>query len=106
MVRSMQMLRGIFLLSWIVAAAWQEDVKEIDQQIEQLQGLQEKYRWNMQRNVNNAMRWQFQNQNYLDARRAWDQAAQEKQKIQEIQDQIDDLTARKKQILQEHGESS
>nr|NGX38609.1 hypothetical protein [Chlamydiota bacterium] len=93
-----------FLLSWITAVTWQEDVKQIDQQIEQLQNLQDKYRWNMERNVNNAMRWQFQNQNYLDARRAWEQASQEKQKIQEIQDQIDDLEVRKKKILEEHGE--
>jgi len=75
----------------------------MDQQIAELQDLQDKYRSSAQRNTNNAMRWQFQNQNYLDARRAWDKVAQDKQKIQEIQDQIDDLENRKKQLLKEHG---
>lgn len=82
--------------------SWQEEVKQIDQQIENLGDLQDRYRSSATRHTNNAMRWQFQNENYLDARRAWDQVAQDKQKIREIQDQIDDLNARKQQLLQEH----
>lgn len=96
---------GAFLF-FLTLVSWQEDVKEIDKQIEQLQDLQDKYKASMRRNSNNAMRWQFQKENYLDARRAWDQAAQEKQKIHEIQDQIDDLKKRKKNILKEHGQKA
>lgn len=81
----------------------QEEIKQIDAQIEQLEDLQDKLRSSAQRNINNAMRWQFQNENYLDARRAWDRAASDKQKIQELQDQIDDLKARKQKIMQENG---
>ncbi len=93
---------GIFLLTLFVPVNWQDEVKEIDLQVEQLADLQGRYRSSFERNVNNAMRWQFQNQNYLDARRAWDKAAEDKQKIQELQDQIDDLEKRKKQILDKH----
>lgn len=97
---------GIFFLMLCASLPWQEEVKQIDQQIEQLQDLQDKLRSSAQRNVNNAMRWQFQRENYLDARRAWDQAAAEKQKIQELQDHIDDLQKRKHKILKDHGQSS
>ncbi len=95
---------GLIFLSLIATTDWKEEVKQIDQQIEQLEDLQDKYRSNARRNTNNAMRWQFQNENYLDARRAWDRASEDKQKIQEIQDQIDDLQLRKKKILKEYGD--
>ena len=97
---------GFFLMTLIAAGNWQDEVAEIDKQIGQLQDLQDRYKSSAERNVNNAMRWQFQNENYLDARRAWDQAAQEKQKIRELQDQIDDLRRRRDGILKEHGQST
>jgi len=84
----------------------QDEMAKIDAQIEELKDLQDKYRSSMKRHADNALRWQFQNENYLDARRAWDQAAQDKQKIQEIQDQIDDLENRKKKLAEEHGADS
>ncbi len=87
----------------LVKTGSQEEVKQIDAQIEQLEDLQDKLRASAQRNINNAMRWQFQNENYLDARRAWDRAATDKQKIQEVQDQIDDLKARKQKLIQDNG---
>lgn len=93
---------GLCFLMLFAPVSWQDEVKEIGVQIEQLQNLQDKYRSSANRNINNAMRWQFQNQNYLDARRAWDKAAEDKQKIQELQDQIDDLEVRKKEILEKH----
>ena len=54
------------------------------------------------------MRWQFQNENYLNARRAWDKVAHDKQKIKEIQIQIDDLQQRKEELKKdiEKGSSS
>ena len=102
----MNLLACFFLATLLSTANWQQEVAEINKQIEQLQDLQDRYKSQTERNVNNAMRWQFQNENYLDARRAWDQAAIQKQKIREIQDQIDDLRSRRNQILQEHGQSS
>ena len=91
---------GIVLLTFFASVSGEEEVAQIDRQIEQLEELQGQVRSNVQRNVGNAMRWQFQNENYLDARRAWDRAAADKEKIKELQDQIDDLKARKKKILQ------
>lgn len=88
----------------VVSASWQEEVQQIDKQVEGLQDIQDKYRSRAKKNANDAMRWQFQSENYLDARRAWDRAAADKQKIQEIQDQIDDLNQKKQQILEKHGQ--
>ena len=105
-VEDMSLHLGLFLMTLIASATWQEEVAGIDKQVGQLQDLQDRYKSSANRNVNSAMRWQFQNENYLDARRAWDQAAQEKQKIREIQDQIDDLRRRRDQILKEHGQST
>lgn len=99
----MHLFLSLFLLT--TSLTWQEEVKQIDTQIAQLQDLQEKYRSSARINANNAMRWQFQNESYLDARRAWDKAAQDKQKVQEIQDQIDDLQTRKTDILKKHGQA-
>ena len=100
----MNWILGVMLLAG--ALSWQDEVQQIDQQVEQLEDLQDRLRSKARKNVNNAMRWQFQNENYLDARRAWDKVAQYKQKIQEVQDQIDDLKKRKNSLLQEHGNYS
>ncbi len=85
-------------MTLFAAASPQEEIAQIDKQIESLQNLQDSLRSSAQRNANNAMRWQFQKENYMDARRAWDQVASDKQKIQELQDQIDDLEARKQKL--------
>jgi hypothetical protein len=97
-------MRWFFATMFFLAANmnWQDEVSEINHQIEQMEDLQRKLRSRVERNVNNAMRWQFQNENYLDARRAWDKAAVDKQKILEIQDQIHDLNKRKSTLLKEH----
>lgn len=92
-----------FFLTLLASGNWQDEVKQIDQQIDTLKEWQDKYAASARHHSNNAMRWQFQNQNYTDARRAWEKAAQDKQKIKEIQDQIDDLEKRKQMIVQEHG---
>ncbi len=100
-------------MNWILATlllttsyTWQDQVKEIDQVIQELEGQKESYRRKAQKNTNNAMRWQFQRNNYMDARRAWDKVVESKQKMVEIQDQIDDLKARKKVIIKKHGKTS
>ena len=82
--------------------SWEEQVDKIDQQISTFRELQEKVRKNAKRNANDALRWQSQKENFTDARRAWDRAAKEKQKIQEIDDQIQNLESRKENILKEH----
>lgn len=102
----MFMKSALFFLSLVAAVSPQDEVRQIDKQIEQLKDLQDKLRSNAVRNTNNAMRWQFQRENYLDARRAWDRVAADKQKIRELQDQIDDLEERKQKILQKHDRSS
>lgn len=75
------------------------DMQEIDAQIEQLKAQQEKYASDADKQAHDAMRWQFQSENYMDARRAWDRVASDKQKIKEIQDQIDQLEAEKQKTV-------
>ncbi|MDN3506663.1 MAG: hypothetical protein P0S96_05490 [Simkaniaceae bacterium] len=97
------MMMQLAILIFLAVGSWQDEVKQIDQQIENLQDLQDKLKSSATKKANKAMRWQFQNENYSDARRAWDQVAADKQKIQELQDQIDDLKAKKEKIIKEHA---
>jgi Asp-tRNA(Asn)/Glu-tRNA(Gln) amidotransferase A subunit family amidase len=97
---------AIFLLTLLASQPWENEIAKYDKEIDYLQDLQGMYRANAERNVNNAMRWQFQNENYLDARQAWDKAAQDKQKIREIQDQIDDLKNKKSELLKKHDKAT
>lgn len=96
---------GLIFLTLIADGAWQDELQKIDSQVSQLEELQERLRKDAQKNSNNAMRWQFQGENHRDARKAWDRAAQEKQKIEEIQGHLDTLKERKRKILQEHGQN-
>ncbi|NGX45297.1 MAG: hypothetical protein K940chlam2_00443 [Chlamydiae bacterium] len=76
----------------------EQEVQAIDKQIEELQDMKAKYTSSAKRNANKAMRWQFQKENYSDARRAWDLVARDKKIVEEIQVQIDDLEARKREL--------
>lgn len=84
-------------------SGWQSELVSIDQQLAELQEMQEQLRSSITRKSNNAMRWQFQNENYQDARRTWDQVAREKEQLAAVQKKIDELEARKQEILQEHS---
>ncbi len=92
------LLLSLSLLTQNETLTKEQEVQAIDKQIEELQDLQDKYISSAKRKAGNAMRWQFQSENYLDARRAWDQAARDKQIAEEIQIQIDDLETRKKEL--------
>jgi hypothetical protein len=76
----------------------QQELQAIDKQIEVLKDERDKYISSAKRNANKAMRWQFQKENYSDARRAWDQVARDKKMAEEIQLQIDDLETRKREL--------
>lgn len=95
---------ALVFLSMVANAQWQDELEKIDRQIEQLEGLQERLRRDAQKNAGNAMRWQSQSDQHNEARRAWDRAAQEKEKIEEIDGHLAKLRDRKQAILQEHGQ--
>lgn len=76
------------------------EVQTIEKEIYQLQETQEQIQSTIRRKANDAMRWQFQSQNYLEARRAWDEIALGKEKIREIEKRIEQLETRKKELLQ------
>lgn len=92
------------LILLAIAGDWQADLEKIDRQISQLEEMQQRLRSDAHKNEQQAMSMQFQKENSHEARRSWKRAAQEKQKIEEIQGYLDRLRARKQQILQEHGQ--
>ena len=75
-------IASIFLVALAISSP-QHNIDQLDKQIEALENQKERYQMQVEQNINNAMRWQFQNESYLEARRAWQQAAATKQKIQE-----------------------
>ncbi len=74
------------------------ELQTIEKEICELQEAEEQLQSDIRRKANDAMRWQFQNENYLEARRAWDEIAVGKQKIGEIQERIQQLETRKKEL--------
>jgi len=81
---------------------WRSELESIDRQLPELRDMQEQLRSSIAKKSNNAMRWQFQNENYLDARRAWDQVAREKEQMAAVQKKIDELETRQQELLREH----
>ena len=69
--------------------------ESIDAQIKQLQQERDFYLSRAYRRDLNSMRWQFDSQYYLDARRAYEQSELDRQKAAEIQKKIDKLEAEK-----------
>lgn len=80
-----------------------KEMSEVQRKIDELRNLQDKYRSQVQKNLNNAMRWQFQSENHREARRAWEDAAEQKKKIEEMDHHIETLERRKKQLLKNHA---
>ncbi len=81
---------------------WQEQVYEIDQEIRQLEDRKIKTLGRANRLEDNAMRWQFMQDQKMEARRAYAQADAAREEARMIQMQIDLLERTKQKILLEH----
>ncbi len=86
------------------SADWQSQVTDLDKRIKSLQELKGRYEGSALRHENNAMRWQFEDEYKLEARRAYSQAEFDREVARKIQSQIDDLNAQRAEILQQHPE--
>ncbi|MBS0653762.1 MAG: hypothetical protein JSR39_09615 [Verrucomicrobia bacterium] len=85
---------------------WQEELKQIDAETDQLYDLKNRYKASEARHNNNAMRWQFQQNMKQESRRAYQQAELDREMQNQIQARIDYLDARKAEILKEHPEAN
>ncbi|HKZ00107.1 MAG TPA: hypothetical protein VJ112_02960, partial [Rhabdochlamydiaceae bacterium] len=78
---------------------YQQELSEIDAAVKKLEEKKNRYRASAARHEDEALRWQFQPGMLVDARMAWAQADQDREKMEEIQKLIDALQKRKAQIL-------
>ncbi len=84
------------------APLWQQEVEALDAQIEELIEEKEGAESRAIRHEDEAMRWQFQERRFSDAREAWRKADIEREKEQEIQEEIGTLKKKREQILKAH----
>lgn len=83
--------------------SWQEQIREIDAMIEDLEEQKRGYEGRALRQENQAQRLQFSDQEYLTAKRYWQQADQNRAKAKAVQEKIDRLKIEKQKILKDHG---
>lgn len=105
-------LVGIGALFWISDYAqeevldWQTELKQIDEEIKHAEDLKNRYLAAANRAEDEGMRWQFQQHQKQEAKRAYKRAEDKRHAAQMMQARIDALKARKMQILQEHPEAN
>lgn len=82
---------------------WQQEIINIDKQIENLEKMKRGYEAKAIQHANQADRLQFIEGEQETAKRHWKIAEANRDVAKKIQSQIDDLKAKKKAILDEHG---
>ena len=88
------------------ALTWEEELAQIDSEIEELSKMKEGYEGLAALHEDQGMRWQFMQNEKQEARRAFMKAEEEREIAQMLQERIDDLKARRAQILREHPEAN
>ena len=81
---------------------WRVELQQIDAEIKELTNEKNRYLAQARRLDDQGMRWQFQQNQKQEAKRAFEMADTKKQAAEMLQARIDALNARKTQILQEH----
>lgn len=81
----------------------QAELQEIDDQIRELEGIKRGFISKALRHEDQAERMQYQNKYYLEARRHFELAEENRRAADQVQVEIDRLKARRRQILQKHG---
>jgi hypothetical protein len=85
---------------------WRTELQQIDVELKQLQDEKNRYLAAARRYEDQGLRWQFQQNQKQEAKRAFEMADIKKQAANMLQARIDALNARKSQILQEHPEAN
>jgi hypothetical protein len=84
---------------------WRRELQQIDAELKELEDEKNRYLAAARRYDDQGMRWQFQQNQKQEARRAFEMADIKREAASMLQTRIDVLNARKMQILQEHPEA-
>jgi predicted ribosome quality control (RQC) complex YloA/Tae2 family protein len=84
---------------------WQTELQQIDAEIRELQNEKNRFLSAARRYEHQGMRWQFQQSQTQEARRAFRMADIKREAANMVQARIDALNTRRAQILQEHPEA-
>jgi hypothetical protein len=84
---------------------WRQELQQINTELKQLTNEKNRYLAQSRRLEDQGLRWQFQQNQKQEAKRAFEMSDTKKQAAQMLQARIDVLNARKAQILQEHPEA-
>lgn len=87
----------------VVSEDWKTELSEIEQEMDKLKNQRNLYLAKATRLQNQGDRLQFEHNNLIDARRAWQQAQIHREIATRIQEEIDGLEKRKKGIMEAHG---
>jgi DNA repair exonuclease SbcCD ATPase subunit len=85
---------------------WRTELQQINAELKDLEDEKNRYLAAARRHEDDGLRWQFQQNEKQEARRAFERADIKRQAAQMLQGRIDALNARKMQILQEHPEAN
>ncbi len=85
---------------------WRTELKQIDDEIDRSKDLKRKYESAAARADDQGRQWQFQQNQKQEAKRAFERGDANRQAAQKMQAHIDELNARRAQILQEHPEAN
>jgi FtsZ-binding cell division protein ZapB len=101
MVGSVFQAEETFQVALISSQNSRDELLEINQEIDKLTNQRNLYLAKATRLQNQGDRLQFENNNLIDARRAWQQAQIHREIATRIQEEIDILEKRKQKLLQE-----
>ena len=88
------------------ALDWREELREIDEEIDNAEDLKARYLAAARRAEDQGMRWQFMQDQKQEAKRAFQRAEEKKQAAKMLDARIAALKARRAQILKEHPEAN
>jgi len=83
---------------------WRAELQQINAELKELRDEKNRYLAAARRYEDQGMRWQFQQNQKQEAKRAFEMADIKREAANRLQARIDVLNARKAQILQEHPE--
>ncbi len=84
---------------------WKGELTKIDEELKKTEDLRDKALASARREEDKGMRWQFMQNEKQEAKRAFEQADAKKQEAQMLQKKIDQLNARKAQLLKEDSKA-
>lgn len=84
---------------------WRAELRSIDQEIDKLTNQRNLYLAKATRFQNQGDRLQFEHNDLIDARRAWQQAQIHREIATRIQEEIDALQIRRAKLIEAHGGS-